>query len=774
MEKDHNRRVEPGASSGLWPQRKWPNLLLLAALVTLFFHGVFLHPQRMLWGNDLVRADCTFRYAIWNSVWNWHAMPLWDPTTFCGKSMVGGAVYGLVNPFGFISWLTPNPIFLGFLVWSQVVLGAWGMFLFARKVGCDAAGAVFAAIAFALGGKTAAHIFAGHTFLVPAVLWLPWVLWAVERTTEDRRLFSACLLGLTMAAAASFSTTHVLYMNGLFATSYAVVRLVQVWRKEGLTAARRQSGLYVFGALIFLGASAAWWLPVVRQTLLLSARAQMPDIGAATMASAGLDDLLRLVWPFSGIPTPRPFASDAEHQFFWETASYPGVVTLVLALICLVFVWREPMILMWACFGYVALMLVFGDLSPLFWAAYYGLPGFKLFRGWGRLFFYVNFVMAILAGRFLSKTADAKLRWSVFLAVLGLTFAVFLATLAMTGSWVAPPRGQWTPLLVLLALTLVVFFRASRQFSEGVWRGGCIALLAGELFLFWQPHIQTVEPRRVLPSLAAAKFLGKEHEQDEFRVLDLTGMLQQQLAIRDGLEIIDGYDPAVSARFLEVYRRIWANDRSDAVEVLTHPPREIVCPAILDMMNAKYLVAFEPDLGKDYQMLYRTPDYESAQPRYVHLRKTALPRAFLVASAELPPKGVSVPEALCAIDPHKTCLVEDRPEQGTAEFQALPLERRSPSDITLRFASAGPGVAVISQAWHPDWRAIDNGLAVEVRRVNHDFVGVPVSAGEHELRIWYRPWDFCLGCVLSGVSAIGIVVVGLWQRLGRMAPKTAD
>ena len=65
-------------------------------------------------------------------------------------------------------------------------------------------------------------------------------------------------------------------------------------------------------------------------------------------------------------------------------------------------------------------------------------------------------------------------------------------------------------------------------------------------------------------------------------------------------------------------------------------------------------------------------------------------------------------------------------------------------------ATTAPGVLLLSQTWHPDWRATDNGVPVELRRVNHDFLGIPLGTGEHHLRVWYYPWDSYLGAAFSG------------------------
>jgi hypothetical protein len=128
-------------------------------------------------------------------------------------------------------------------------------------------------------------------------------------------------------------------------------------------------------------------------------------------------------------------------------------------------------------------------------------------------------------------------------------------------------------------------------------------------------------------------------------------------------------------------------------------------------------------------------------------------------------------DAVSTINPKAGCLVEDRPFQGGDAFRSLPFDRKSPSDLTVRFKSEKGGVVLVSQAWHPDWRATDHGWPVEVRRVNYDFVGVCVGPGEHEIRVWYWPWDFYLGCYVAATAWTALAIGSAWAvwRMRRRA-----
>jgi uncharacterized membrane protein YfhO len=83
--------------------------------------------------------------------------------------------------------------------------------------------------------------------------------------------------------------------------------------------------------------------------------------------------------------------------------------------------------------------------------------------------------------------------------------------------------------------------------------------------------------------------------------------------------------------------------------------------------------------------------------------------------------------------------------------------------MILKFTSEKGGVVAISQAWHPDWFATDNGRSIEVRRINYGFVGVFVGPGDHELRVWYRPWDFYLGCAIAASAWTTFGAITAWR-----------
>lgn len=738
--------------------------LVLAAVSLLFFYPLLLHPTQMVWGSDLVRAHSAYKWVQWRAWHVWAAFPLWDPTIFGGKSIVGDPLPALLNPLNAVFWLTPSPRVFGGLYWTVVLLASLGAYLWARGRRCDARGALLVACAFAFSGKTAGHLFAGHLELLSTVLMLPWLLWAADRTVAYRRFSDVGLLAVLFTATATFGSVQAVYWHVLFVLAYAVLVAADPKAPRDWRETLKGFGLVACGLLVFAGLAAAWWFPIVRQTLLLSARADTSDYAFATMNSVGWADLARFVWPFYRTPYPEAFRTDAEMGFFWETIAYPGLVTVTLALAAPWALRKDREIWVLSAMALVLVLLAMGPNTVVHRAVYELVPGFSLFRAPGRLLFYVNLIVALLAGRVLSEGRRCTSKAAVVVVPVALLQAVLALTLAWGRSPSAPRHGLWLPLFVLTGLSVAAFMGYYGEWSTRRWQNLCLALLLVDLAVVWHPHLRLVDPHRAFPEKPTARLLADAQGSGPSRFYDPTEFIQQQDAARYGLETIAGYHPGLYRHQLDLYRAAWRSDRSSIVELQRHAIDEVAYPGILDLLNVGFVVSTERVTNPDYEEIARSQPDEAEPFRYVYRRTTALPRAWVVPNAKTPPPGLTMLDALETLDPRTACLVDNQPVDGTSPFDVPTLTRHAPGDLTLAFTAEGSGVLVISESWHPDWRATDAGRPVAVRRVNHGLLGIAFGPGQHAVRVRYVPWDFYAGLLVSAVTATVLAGVLVWRR----------
>jgi len=747
-------------------------VLFLLIAASAVFWKFFLLPDHILDSEDLHRAHAEYKWTQWRSFHEYGTFPLWDPTVYCGKSIVGDSLPGVLYPPGSIFWLSASPRLFGWFLWVHICWAALGMYVLARRRGCSEAGAAMAGIAFALSGKMAAHFFAGHMEVLLTVAWLPWLMWALDRVLHRHDWRDAALLGGMAAVAATCGSLQFFYWHMLFMAVCVLAWMTEAAIRGEAAAIPGATGRLAGAAGAFALFGAPYWLPVVRQTLLFSARARQADPQFPFMANPVWSDLLRFVWPLYNSPEPKPFFYTEAHDVFWEKAAYFGLIPLFLAICALVFLRKRPGVLATAILMLASVVFALGQCTPLYGLACNIIPAFGLFRCPGRLFFYTSFLGALLAGWMLTdlgalrrqRMAPAYLAALLFTATAG--GAAALAVMK-TG----PALLLWTAPLFAAATVALMMLSLVGRLPQPMLERAAVALACVDLFLVWQPHVQVLKPEAVMPVREGMKWLSKARANSMFRVHDPTATINQAAAARFGLEIIEGYHPGVNARHLELYKRIWNDDQSTSTDQKTHPGYEAANPVILDLMNAEYSAWFERKPPADSELALYVPSDGFKMPFFLYKRHTALPRAWLVGRASVPAPGVAPLDALCAINPRETCLAEDQPFEGGAAYQAITYERRSPHECLLRFSADKPGMAVLSQTWHPDWVAEEAGQKLEMRRVNYNFTGIPVAAGDHVIRVWYRPWDFYLGLGLCGFAFVIVAGALAAPSLGRRPPQ---
>ncbi|MEZ5435297.1 MAG: YfhO family protein [Pseudomonadales bacterium] len=89
------------------------------------------------------------------------------------------------------------------------------------------------------------------------------------------------------------------------------------------------------------------------------------------------------------------------------------------------------------------------------------------------------------------------------------------------------------------------------------------------------------------------------------------------------------------------------------------------------------------------------------------------------------------------------------------------------TEVVARVMVSQPAVLVLSDTWHPSWRATVDGKPTYLGRVNEAFRGMVLPAGKHEVRIFYDLPALRYGMVVSMAAGFIFVMLSLWALLGR-------
>ena len=124
-------------------------------------------------------------------------------------------------------------------------------------------------------------------------------------------------------------------------------------------------------------------------------------------------------------------------------------------------------------------------------------------------------------------------------------------------------------------------------------------------------------------------------------------------------------------------------------------------------------------------------------------------------------------------DPALQVLVSEAVSGMTPATNATPAEATitsyAPKRITVKTRSAAPGILLLNDRWHPDWKVTIDGQPTALLRANFLMRGVPVAAGEHTVEYRFDPPHQALWVSLAAV-VVGLLMVGILV----LAPKSSS
>ena len=430
-----------------------------------------------------------------------------------------------------------------------------------------------------------------------------------------------------------------------------------------------------------------------------------------------------------------------------NSGGYLGMATLLLAAVALVLAWRSPWTWLWLAIAIVSLVLsngMLGASAPLY-RLFAELPLVGGFRTPERLRFITFFALIALAVQGFDALRDADGRWS--------RLVVLVVALAWAAGMIAVGAGaaSWR---VALAAALVVAL---------VWPGLAarprqVAELALFAFIVLDVVLATARygPLRALPLELSNRFMTADRRES----LPAGLFEQERDALGPARIALPGYRP-----------RMATAPSNGGYRVACYEPLvPSGWPALDKVLTGK------PSLGAtlfdldpvEHATFYDVAGVQRILGREVIENPDALPRAYLSASYRV----VSQDEAFAqlrdgAVDFQRQVLLERAPGFPTlsqAPIQAAEITGYAPERVVVEVVSPGPALLVLSDSYHPGWRATVDGQPVEILRANGLYRAVEISEGSHEVVFEYVPGRLRLGGVLS-LASFG-VLVGVWFTAG--------
>jgi hypothetical protein len=761
-------------------------LLALATIAAVFFgDGLFGDTRSLIWDS----ADQQLAYLnLASRLWRSGQLPVWNPFLFNGYPMIAEPVYQIFYlPNLLLSLATAfSPRAVLFQLAVHQLMGGFFTYLLAGLWLKSTPARLLAGVVYMLNGVFWAR--QEHVVTIDTEIWLPLVLYAVERAWRARTPSSLALAAGSIALLLLAGHPQSFYFS-LLVVGLTTVFWVADARAADAGPAWRPPA--VLAAVVGLGVllASVQLLPTAELMRLTNRGAAIPYKLAIASGALRPSHLVTALLPDFHGALRGPYLGEGDVS---QSSIYFGVVPLLLVGFALAgrLGRRGVYLLLMALFALLVSLGPSGFVSSI---AYRVIPLFAMFRSPANYAFAFVLFAALLAGHGLEQLERDEVRparYVAYLAALGLALWLLI-------HFEAPPNPR-------LAANL---HRDTIRLAAGI--GAVVLLLAlrrtgvlGASACGWLAVASTTV--ELVIAGAGANTLGDRApasvycEESPAPLVAAVGGLPGQACTRPDPPVVDeGH--AASAYRLHVDSQVY-RDGSPLPNIL--PLYRVGFDRIV--LHQGYLTdGYEPMVLRRHVAFHRlvqrlsleTAGLPPAQRaavigrpllaagvRYLYLSTglvelpDPLPRAYFVERARTATDDADALRLLGdpTVDLRSEVILErDGPDDAPARrrrWEPVRFVSQTAANVSLHVEAPRAGYVVLSDTFYPGWEATVNGRAAPVLRANQSFKAVQVEAGPNDVRFRFRPRSLRWGAILSLLTLLlggGILAVRFRRREGK-------
>ncbi len=684
--------------------------------------------------------------------------PLWNPHQACGYPLIAMIEVGIFFPLSIIMYLLPQMYAWDILIFSRFFFAGLFTFWFMRTLGFKRIPALGSGIVFMLSGPMVLLQY----WSVNVDIIAPLLLLCLERLIRKPRIQNACFTaGAVALTFLGGHPEHIFFVN-VFAFLYFCFRVFTYKPAVSLKKAWGYLGLsYIFG----LGLSAIVLFPFIYNFVFEFWHAHPQGVGLSTGEIK--ERVLSIILPYF-------FQKESLTYDFTFAGWWGGYIGLLPAGLGFLSLFRRQKNGLNYFFGISAFLIIAKCYSvPIInWIGY--LPLFSACRYYIHTPHLAAFAVAIIAGMGIRAVMIDR---GLFRK--GLWFSVIV--LLITGGYLFcfrnAPHFSISIQSSLLALGILLVLLAVLFAKDKQWLGARLAafilvvLLIAELSLY----IPRERARRY-DSFAKVPYIELiKASPERVRCYGLVGTLYPNTATAYETDDLGVFMGLLPKRFVYFVNHFIVQNRfrqNLAVPALRSSPTNILSVEnpFTDLLNLQIIaVSYLPY----FEVLLSKPFYSGEVDLYK--KNGAFPRSFIVHRAIfLSGEDRSMLfKTLEAIQDklREIVVIEHAPIADIEKvFVSTPIVDNSKSHITKYTANEvvieadleNPGFLVLSDAFHPDWKAFIDGKETEIFATDYLLRSVFAGAGKHEVRFVFRPMNFYWGIFVSLLSLM--VLIALWIR----------
>jgi len=714
-------------------------------------------------------------------------MPLWYPHVFSGYPVLGQPVGGPLAPLAQLRHIVPPQVALTLSFMLMLFAAALGTYHYLKALGISKYAAAFGAIAYQFAGNLASAPMAGHLGRASSIALFPFMLYFIHKALETKKLSYFMIFSLITALAFYEGHFQLTYYALLTIAGYVIYYLIANRKNIRKHELIKVLGYGLCSIVMIAALMAVVWLPVLNSLKLVARGSARGYEYAISWALPPLELIDLMVPTFSGI-LDNYWGSNA----FKLHTEYFGVIVLLMAVMTVILYWRKPYIKFFAFLALASILVSIGGSTPFFKMAYYVIPLFKLTRAPALAFYLAVFsficISSIGFDNIFQKKELSKRQFLISALSTIIIFILMLLIFTPIGKNIAASREKlfednlgrlyqgaaWSLIIIAVCLSLI-YAGIRRSFKISISALILIILsLSTQLFIVRKFLPKAPAPEKYYAVDDVSRFIKKDSS--IYRVFPCVfptpygdvgyAHAKDAYLLYQGIQSAGGYAPNPLQRYQDLI--------GAGASVMFVPIRLYQYPALIDMLNLKYLIAanlpadmsaYDPGIQRTVQPIkiflakYR-PVFAGNQYS-VYQNDSVLPRAYVVGDFET----MEATEVLNRLgsesfDRYSSVVLEEDPgvphPPAKDRYVAADIKDYTANKVVCETNSPFAGFLVLADNWHPDWKVFVDGQESKLYRANYTFRAVRVEAGKHEVTFAYRSYYFALGSV---ITLIGIAII---------------
>ena len=693
-------------------------------------------------------------------------LPLWNPHQGCGFPLIGMLETGIFFPLNLILYLLPQLYSWDILIISRFLLGGFFTYCFMRTLKFPKIPAFVSAVTFMLSGPMVLlqYWFANVDILAPLLLLF------LERLVQKPKIQNICLVAIVVSLTFfAGHPEHILFVNTL-GFLFFCFRILSLKKSIHY----KKSALYLgISYLVGIGLAAVVLLPFLYNLFSEFWSPHPPLVGLTTGEVKNRIITIALPYFFQ----KESLTYDFTFAGWW--GGYVGLLPLALAFASLLNKQKRGRNYFFAVLAFLIIAKSY-SVPIVNWIGY--LPIFNLCRFYIHTTHLFAFSIAILAGM---GTRSILLNKNVFKKSLSFSLSMagiivlYLFYFRESEHFLISAQASLFALAILFAFQLLLFLKDKEIFKKKYVAALLVLIVFSEL-LFYIPR----ERAKRFDSFPQVPYIELIKNSPEYaRAYGIFWAFYPNTATAYQVDDLGIFFSLLPKRYVQFINHLVVENHFK--NGLQSPSLRTVplfkAENFLDLLNLQYVIS--PGPGIILPLSFRRAILKAnsnnsliySHEVNIHKRPHTLPRVFITHHVieELDDnlvfeklRGISDLGETITIKAHLPVSLKNQlttvPLNSSSEAH---ITKYTPNEVIIDANLEQAGFLVISDTFHPDWKAFVDEKPTNIYETDYLMRSVFLPAGFHEIKFVFKPFSFYLGAFISALFLSLIIALLVFKKI---------